>query len=205
LLRNRSLRLCNFHGPYIRVRINAMYPHQAQCLKISRENYPSLPTLISFIGMSFIDTLNFCLSLFGLYSLVLYLRYLLPCCKIPPLSTFLNETQQLLDHAEAIGAIPPDSEDRAHLSLLANQFAMMRIESNRAQGIFRQLHVVILRGLTCRLYSFQYRIEATKLKLELAVDEHQTTSTVIPKPAAVTATPLNNVHNATLPLPATTS
>jgi len=87
----------------------------------------------------------------------------------------------------------------------------MRIESNRARGIFRQLHVVILRGLTCRLHSLYHRIEATKLKLEvcrnillayhvaqlikvsqLAVDEQQTTitecatSTVLPNPAAGT-------------------
>ena len=46
----------------------------------------------------------------------------------------------------------------------------MRIESNRARGIFQQLHVVILRGLTCRLYSLYYRIEATKLRLEVCWD-----------------------------------
>jgi len=44
---------------------------------------------------------------------------------------------------------------------------MMRIESNRARGIFRQLHVVILYGLTCRLHSLYQRIEATKLRLEV--------------------------------------
>jgi len=71
--------------------------------------------------MSFIDTLNFCLSLFGSYSLVLYLRYLLPRYKIPPLSTFLQETQQLLHRAEAIGAIPQDSEYSARLYLYADQ------------------------------------------------------------------------------------
>jgi len=43
----------------------------------------------------------------------------------------------------------------------------MRIESNRAWGIFRQLHVVILRGLTCRLHSLYHRIEATKLRLKV--------------------------------------
>lgn len=75
--------------------------------------------------MSFIDTLNFCLSLFGLYSLVLCLCYLLPCYKIPPLSTFLDETQQLLDHAEAIGAVPQDSEDSARLYLYGDQISLV--------------------------------------------------------------------------------
>jgi len=90
-------------------------------LSVSTSNYPFLPTITSFGGMSFIDTLNFCLSLFGFYSLVLYLRCLLPRYKIPPLSTFLNETQQLLHRAEAIGAIPQDSEYSAQIYLYGNQ------------------------------------------------------------------------------------
>ena len=73
--------------------------------------------------MSFIDTLNFGLSLFGFYSLVLYLCYLLPCYKIPPLSTSLNDTQQLLGRAEAIGAISQDSEYSAHLYLYGDQIS----------------------------------------------------------------------------------
>jgi len=90
-------------------------------LSVSRSNYPFLPTITSFDGMSFIDTFNFCLSLFGFYSLVLYLRYLLPRYIVPPLSTFLNETQQLLHRAEAIGAIPQDSEYSAHFYLYGDQ------------------------------------------------------------------------------------
>src|SRR6266850_1768112 len=70
--------------------------------------------------MSFIDILGFSLSLLGIYSLVLYLRYLLPRYNIPSLSAFLSETQQLLGHAEEICAIQPESEYRAHLHLYDN-------------------------------------------------------------------------------------
>jgi hypothetical protein len=74
--------------------------------------------------MSFIDILGFSLSVLGIYSLVLYLRYLLPRYNIPPLSAFLNETQQLLGHAEEICAIQPESEYRAHLHLYDNHVFM---------------------------------------------------------------------------------
>ena len=67
--------------------------------------------------MRFIDTLSFCLSLLGIYSLVLNFRYLLPCHITPVLSALLTETRQLLDNAEAIGAIPSESEIRTHFTL----------------------------------------------------------------------------------------
>ena len=219
--------------------------------------------------MSFIDILSFSLSLLGIYSLILYLRYLLPRYNIPSVSTFLGETKQLLGHAEEICAIQPENEYRAHLYLydnhifmftfrthfsysrrssLANQFATMRIENNHARGIFQQLHIAILHGLTCRLHALYYRIDAIKLKLEvrclvllgyhitklimapqLMVDERQISmmesaagTVVPPAPAAstcqprckcegylpvmvpsVTAIPMTNVIEPTLPLPAT--
>ena len=49
----------------------------------------------------------------------------------------------------------------------ANQFAMMRVESNRAPGIFNQLRVALLHGLTCKLFSLYYQIEAIKSELEV--------------------------------------
>lgn len=67
--------------------------------------------------MPFIDILGFCLSLVGINGLILYFCYLLPRNAIPLLSTLLNETQQLLDHAEEIGAVPPQSDSRTHLDL----------------------------------------------------------------------------------------
>ena len=65
--------------------------------------------------MLVIDALSLGLSVLGIYSLILSLRYLIPCYTAPCLSARLNETQQLLSHAEAINAIPPESELRTHL------------------------------------------------------------------------------------------
>jgi len=67
--------------------------------------------------MQFIDILSFCLSLLGIYSLVLNFRYLLPCYTIPVLSALLTSTQQLLNNAETISAIPSESEIRMHFNL----------------------------------------------------------------------------------------
>ena len=44
---------------------------------------------------------------------------------------------------------------------------MMRVESNHAQGTFNQLRVSLLHGLTYRLYSLYYQIEAIKSELEV--------------------------------------
>jgi len=43
----------------------------------------------------------------------------------------------------------------------------MRLESNRAQGTFHQLRVALLHGLTYKLYSLCYQIEAIKSDLEV--------------------------------------
>ena len=44
---------------------------------------------------------------------------------------------------------------------------MMRPESNRTQGTFHQLRVALLHGLTYKLYSLCYQIEAIKSDLEV--------------------------------------
>ena len=44
---------------------------------------------------------------------------------------------------------------------------MMRMESNHSRGTFRQLLPVLHHGLTCRLYSLHYRIEAIKSRVEV--------------------------------------
>ena len=60
--------------------------------------------------MLVIDALSLGLSILGFYGLVLSLRYLIPRYIIPLISARLNETQQLLSHAEEINAIPQESE-----------------------------------------------------------------------------------------------
>lgn len=67
--------------------------------------------------MPVLDAVSFGLSVLGFYGLVLSLRYLIPCYIVPLLSVRLNETQQLLSHAEAINAVPPESQHRTHLDL----------------------------------------------------------------------------------------
>jgi hypothetical protein len=67
--------------------------------------------------MTVFGALSLGLSVLGIYGLVFSLRYLIPCYMVPFLSARLNETQQLLSHAEAINAIPPESEDRTRLNL----------------------------------------------------------------------------------------
>jgi hypothetical protein len=65
--------------------------------------------------MNAVDIFNFCLSLLGIYSIIIYLRYLLPRNVAPLLYTILDETYQLLGHAEEIGAIPLQSEYKRKL------------------------------------------------------------------------------------------
>ncbi|KAI0286089.1 hypothetical protein BGY98DRAFT_1183097 [Russula aff. rugulosa BPL654] len=155
--------------------------------------------------MLVIDAFSLGLSVLGIYGLVFSLRYLIPCYIVPLLSARLNETRQLLSHAEAINAIPPESEHQTHLDRSANQLAAMRLQSNRARGPFQQLRLAIQRGLTCRLYVLYYRIESIKSKLELAIDKQQlriadsesAIGTAVPSPAAATATPGNDVVDPT--------
>jgi hypothetical protein len=63
------------------------------------------------------DMLTSGLSLLGVYSLFIYLPFLLPCNLIPSVASALNETHRLLDHAEDIGAIRDVSEYRTSLAM----------------------------------------------------------------------------------------
>jgi hypothetical protein len=65
--------------------------------------------------MLVLDAFSLTLSVLGIYSLVLALRYLIPCYAVMCLWARLSEAQQLLIDAEAIDAIPPGSEHRTHL------------------------------------------------------------------------------------------
>jgi hypothetical protein len=73
----------------------------------------------------FIDTLGSCLSTFGIvYGLICSFYSLLPHNVAPLLSTLLDETQQLLDRAEAFGAVPQESEYKTQLDLYERTFVL---------------------------------------------------------------------------------
>jgi hypothetical protein len=44
---------------------------------------------------------------------------------------------------------------------------MMRTRSNLFRGLFQQLRIALLDGLTCKLLSLYYQIEAIKSELEV--------------------------------------
>jgi len=153
--------------------------------------------------MHFIDILTLSLSILGVYDLILYLRFLLPRNAIPCVATPLREVQQILHHAQSIGAIPRASEYAAALTIFEDEFLRMRVESHRSPAIYQQLLRAIQSGLTCRLYALSLRIDAIKVKLELAMDEQKlvlitteqgpTTTAALPDLAAATAIPMNSV------------
>ena len=111
--------------------------------------------------MQFTDILSFCFSILGLYGLVYYLRFLLPRNLLPYVSAVLTEAEHLLDRAESTGVIPRPNDHRPALTLYesivplptdrhltdqcscANAFLEIRVESNRAPGIPRQLWLAI--------------------------------------------------------------
>ena len=68
--------------------------------------------------MRFIDIFSLILSFLGAYGIVYSLRLLLPRNIVPLVSTSLNETMSLLEHAEAIN-IPNMSDNRANLAMYA--------------------------------------------------------------------------------------
>jgi hypothetical protein len=70
-----------------------------------------------------INAVRFILSVLGIYGLFLSLRYLIPCYVVQFVLGRLNETQQLLNHAEATNAIPLESEHRTHLDLYEDLYS----------------------------------------------------------------------------------
>jgi len=80
--------------------------------------HPYLNIVIS--PMDFLDVVNLCLSILGLYGLIISPRYLLPRYIVPSLSALLKETQLLLQNAEKCGAIPLGSQYRTQLDLYEN-------------------------------------------------------------------------------------
>ena len=145
--------------------------------------------------MDFLGILSLCLSILGIYGLVLYLRFLLPRNVVPYVAARLSEALEILDRAESIGAIPQASEYRTTLAMYEavvtaclfvpkltinhthrlyrptssfdNQFLQMRTESHRSPGISQQLLLAVGCGLTYRLYVLSLRIEATRVEIEV--------------------------------------
>ncbi|KAH9068028.1 hypothetical protein EDB83DRAFT_2519147 [Lactarius deliciosus] len=68
--------------------------------------------------MGLVDTLGFCISVFGL---VIYLRFLLPHNIIPTISSMLTDAEQSLALAITIGAIPEMSDYKVGLAVLERQ------------------------------------------------------------------------------------
>ncbi|KAI0299330.1 hypothetical protein BC826DRAFT_1102866 [Russula brevipes] len=135
--------------------------------RIPRSNYPLL--LEYRLHMCFTDTLGLCLSILGIYELLLYLSF------------HVISSHFSLDSGSS-----------------TNQFTRMRMESNHAPMISQQLRLTIQGGLAYRLYSLYGQIKAIKSKLQLAVDERQlaimggTSNTAVPSLAVATATFVNN-------------
>ena len=136
--------------------------------------------------MQITDILSFCFSIFGLYGLVYYLRFLIPRNLLPYVSALLTEAERLLDRAESTGVIPQPNDYRSVLTLYeavvvpfptdrhltdqhrcASEFLQLRMESNRAPGALRQLRLAVQYGLTCRLYTLSSRVEAIKITIEV--------------------------------------
>ena len=131
--------------------------------------------------MRFLDVFNLILSLIGFYAIVFSLRLLLPRNIVPLVLTALNEAMALLERDEAI-YIPNLGDYQANLAMCAylnprgsplteprfrGQFVQMRAESNRSPGFYQQLCLLFLSGLTWRLYSLKWRIQAAKREVEV--------------------------------------
>jgi hypothetical protein len=74
--------------------------------------------------MRLIEILSHILSIFGVYSLVRHVPFLLPRNLIPYVASVLTEVRELVDRAEANGAITDASKYRADLTRYEGIFAM---------------------------------------------------------------------------------
>ena len=79
--------------------------------------------------MQFTDILSFCFSILGLYGLVYYFRFLIPCNLLPYVSAVLTEAEHLLDRAESTGVILRPNEYRSALTLYKAFFCQRKVTS----------------------------------------------------------------------------
>jgi len=150
--------------------------------------------------MAMIEFLGFCVSVFGMYGVVICIRFLLPCFITPTVSSMLDNAEQSLADAVATGAIPEVNDHRVDLEILTSRFARMRIESHRSPGFFPQLWLAVRHGLTCKLYSLASQVEAVRQKVEVAVDERRLALLASPQIVVRAATPVP-AGNVAMPIP----
>ena len=137
--------------------------------------------------MQFVNILSFCFSILGLYSLVCYLRFLIPRNVLHYVSVVLSEAEHLLDRAESTGVIPQPNGYRSMLTMYStklsffsqgmvtsldhhsysNQFLRIRMESYLAPGILQQLRLAVQYGLTCELYTLSSRVVEIKVEIKV--------------------------------------
>jgi hypothetical protein len=137
--------------------------------------------------MQFVNILSFCFSILGLYSLVCYLRFLIPRNVLHYVSVVLSEAEHLLDRAESTGVIPQPNGYRSVLTMYStklsflhpmdghsldhhsysNQFLRIRMESHLAPGILQQLRLAVQYGLTCKLYTLSSRVVEIKVEIKV--------------------------------------
>jgi len=137
-----------------------------------------------------VEFLGICVSIFGLYGVVICLRFVLPCFIIPTVSSVLSNADQALALAVASGAIPATNVYQAHLETHANSFARMRIESHSSPGLFPQLRLAVRHGLTRRLYFLASQVEAVRLEVEMALDERRLALLASPQIVIRASTPV---------------
>ncbi|KAI0282879.1 hypothetical protein BGY98DRAFT_954067 [Russula aff. rugulosa BPL654] len=139
----------------------------------SQPFYPYLLSLIlahccSYSGLDMV--LVYILSLILSFEILCSLRHLLPCNIVPLVSTSFEEADTLLHHAEAIN-IPCVSEYREKLAILETKLLLIRMESHRSPGFFKQLYRLFLCGLTWRLFVLKSQFDAIRRGIELGLDE----------------------------------
>ncbi|KAH8988977.1 hypothetical protein EDB86DRAFT_2944842, partial [Lactarius hatsudake] len=169
------------------------------CLKVP--THSSSCSSFDIFTMGLIDTLGFCISVFGL---VIYLRCLLPHNIIPTISSMLTDAEQSLALATTIGAVPEMSDYKVGLAVLARQLALIRIESHHSPGLFLQTWLAVRRAY--ELYSLASQIVSVRREVEVVMDLFLlgTPQTVVTPPSSVTAddTPAG-VTDPTPPVPVT--
>jgi len=111
--------------------------------------------------MALIDILSLILS----FGIAFSLRCLFPRNIVPLVSTSFEEAMAHLERAETID-IPYVSEYRAELAILRPQFIQMRTESHRNPGFIQQFYLLLLCGLSWRLYVLRSRVDAVRRRIE---------------------------------------
>jgi hypothetical protein len=85
--------------------------------------------LIEFLGIS--------VAIFGLYVVVVSLRFVLPCFILPTVSSILSNAEQALILAVASGAIPETNEYRGRLEMYA---CVCNPPSHRSDSLAQPCH-----------------------------------------------------------------